>query len=76
MSRLYSNNQVKLAGEILTRPSDFTSEEFTFAQNVLTYWRTIHADPINTFQSTLRDKMNRLDYRDALIAQRLKRAVS
>ncbi|MBJ6119847.1 RelA/SpoT domain-containing protein [Pontibacter sp. BT310] len=76
MSRLYTNNEVKLAGKILTEPQKYSLDELDFAQTVLTYWRTIHASPINTFQATLRDKINRLDYYDALIAQRLKRAVS
>lgn len=76
MKRQYSNNEVKNAGKILTLPDQFSSQDFQFAQEVLTYWRTIHAGPINTFQATLRDKLDRLGYKDALIAQRLKRAVS
>ena len=76
MKRKYSNNQVKLAGQILKSPYDYLPQEIEFAQTVLTYWRTIHAYPINTFQATLRDKLIRLGYNDALVAQRLKRVVS
>jgi len=76
MKRKYSNNQIKLAGLILKSPYDYSPEEIEFAQTVLTYWRTIHAYPINTFQATLRDKLIRLGYNDALVAQRLKRVVS
>jgi len=76
MKRKYSNNQVKLAGQILKAPYDYSPPEIEFAQTVLTYWRTIHAYPINTFQATLRDKLIRLGYSDALVAQRLKRVVS
>lgn len=76
MNRKYSNSKIKLAGKILTRPFDYNKEEIEFAQNALTYWRTIHAYPINTFQATLRDKINRLKFKDAIIAQRLKRSFS
>lgn len=63
MKRQYSNNEVKNAGKILTLPDQFSSQDFQFAQDVLTYWRTIHAGPINTFQATLRDKLDRLGYK-------------
>lgn len=76
MKRKYSNNQIKLAGKILKEPHNYSPSEIEFAQTVLTYWRTIHAYPINTFQATLRDKLDRLGYKDALVAQRLKRVVS
>jgi ppGpp synthetase/RelA/SpoT-type nucleotidyltranferase len=76
MKRKYSNNEVKAAGKILTKPSEFSELELENAQNILTYWRTIHAYPINTFQATLRDKIKRLGFQDTLVAQRLKRSVS
>jgi putative GTP pyrophosphokinase len=76
MKRKYSNNEIKVAGKILTNPSEFTEVELENAQNILTYWRTIHAYPINTFQATLRDKIKRLGFQDTLVAQRLKRSVS
>lgn len=76
MSKKYSNNQIKKAGKILVYQEKYNSIDIEFAQDVLTYWRTIHAVPINTFQATLRDKINRLNFKDAIIAQRLKRAFS
>lgn len=76
MRKKYSNNEIKLAGKILADASCYTPEQLDFAQTVLTYWRTIHAYPINTFQATLRDKLNRHKFTDTLIAQRLKRTVS
>lgn len=76
MARKYSNNKVKDAGKILANPSEFSNSELETAQNILTYWRTIHSYPINTFQSTLRNKISRLNFSDALVAQRLKRNVS
>jgi len=76
MKRKYSNNQIKSAGKILKEPSNYTPSEIAFAQTVLTYWRTIHSYPINTFQATLRDKLKRLRFNGALVAQRLKRVVS
>ncbi len=76
MSRKHSNNKVKNAGEVLSYPHKFSNLEYEDAQNILTYWRTIHASTFNTFQSTLRDKLKRLGYSNYLIAQRLKRADS
>lgn len=74
--RKYSNNEIKNAGKILANPLKHSVVEYENAQNILTYWRTIHAPAINTFQSTLRDKLKRYGFKDYLIAQRLKRAVS
>lgn len=74
--RKYSNNEIKKAGKILAKPLEFSTQEYEDAQNTLTYWRTIHAPAINTFQATLRDKLKRYGFKDYLIAQRLKRAVS
>lgn len=76
MSRKYSNNAIKHSGEILSYPQKFTPDDYEKAQNVLTYWRTIHAGTFNTFQATLRDKLKRLGFTNYLIAQRLKRADS
>lgn len=74
--RKYSNNEIKEAGKILADVENHTFAEVEAAQNILTYWRTIHAYPINTFQATLRKKISKLHFSDALVAQRLKRNVS
>jgi len=76
LKRKYSNNQIKKAGKILVLPENYSEDEKSFANEVLTYWRTIHATPINTFQSTLRGKLEKLEYNNAIIAQRLKRSFS
>lgn len=44
------------------------------ATEVLNKWRACHAYPINTFQSTLRDKTG--SFAGAIVAQRLKRATT
>jgi putative GTP pyrophosphokinase len=74
--RKYSNNEIKNAGKILANPLKYNVSQYEEAQNTLTYWRTIHAPAINTFQATLRDKLKRHEFKDYLIAQRLKRVVS
>jgi len=76
MSRRYSNNQIKKAGEVLKSVLEHSDSEVEAAQGVLTYWRTIHAAPLNTFQATLRGKLKKLGFSDALVAQRTKRSES
>lgn len=76
MSRKYSSSKVKEAGKILSYPNVYSIEKYEESQNILTYWRTIHATTFNTFQATLRDKLKRLNYSNYLIAQRLKRVDS
>ncbi|VAW95239.1 RelA/SpoT domain protein [hydrothermal vent metagenome] len=70
----YSRKRVARAGNIL-KLNDSSHPEHEWALDVLTNWRSIHGYPINTFQSTLRDKLYSID-KDALVAQRLKRAPS
>ncbi len=74
--RKYSNNEIKNTGKILANQVGFTRHQYEEAQNILTYWRTIHAPAINTFQATLRDKLRRHGFENYILAQRLKRAVS
>jgi putative GTP pyrophosphokinase len=71
----YSKNQVNKAGDILSTPDSFSVFEQQWAEDVLTNWRACHGYPINTFQATLRLKLKSID-RDAIVAQRLKRAPS
>lgn len=70
----YSRTQINKAGKVLCtkNPSD---QGYEWAIEVLNNWRSSHAYPINTFQSTLRDKVRVIDG-NALVAQRLKRAPS
>lgn len=76
MTRRYSNRQINEAGEVLKSKDDYSYFQIIEAENVLTYWRTIHAYSINTFQATLRDKIKRIGISNAIVAQRLKRSVS
>jgi len=77
----YSRNQVNKAGEILRDGIKGGMEEGSLrawveARKVLSNWRSCHGYPINTFQSTLRDKLDKLGLRKAIVAQRLKRTPS
>jgi ppGpp synthetase/RelA/SpoT-type nucleotidyltranferase len=67
---------VNKAGIILSRPTEYPIETYNDATEILTYWRTIHYFPINTFQATLRSKLTHLGFHNAIVAQRMKRAVS
>lgn len=72
----YSRKEVNKAGHIIARPdTGVGAPTQLWAEEVLTNWRASHAYPINTFQSTLRDKLERIDPQ-ALVAQRLKRRPS
>jgi putative GTP pyrophosphokinase len=71
---LFSKGQVAKAGDLL-RSDDISHLDKEHAYQVLGNWRAIHTYPINTFQSTLRDKLKFIDT-NALVAQRLKRAPS
>jgi putative GTP pyrophosphokinase len=73
----YSRSQVDKAGEILSSPPQgpLTIEDADkqiWAYDVLSNWRACHNYPINTFQATLRDRLENIDD-DATVAQRLKR---
>lgn len=76
MKRKYSNEQIKKAGKILTHRENYSPVEISFAEEVLTYWRIIHDPLINTFQASLRQKLNRNYKGKGFVAQRLKRSES
>ncbi len=65
-----SKNQINKAGQILVKDNP-TKEELIWARDLADRWRACHAYPINTFNSTLRDKLR--DDSDHIVAQRLKR---
>ena len=71
---LYSKRQVDEAGNILTNTASSAYEKNS-ALEILGNYRSCHAYPINTFQATLRTRLNKLDY-DYLVSQRLKRTPS
>lgn len=73
-----SKGRIDKAGEILARsvvqingePGYMITPEFDWAWELASRWRACHAHPINTFQSTLRNKVRGTD---TIVAQRLKR---
>lgn len=67
----YSKNEINKAGECLRSPELFTTEEYSNAQDILTYFRTIHAPVLNTFQALLRTELKRKKIK-GFVAQRLK----
>ena len=71
---LYSKSKVNKAGEILIK-DDPSMSELLWAYKVVDNWRTCHGYSINTFQATLRKKLNVIN-KQALVAQRLKRMPS
>jgi len=70
----FSRTRVNRAGRTLVSPQA-TAEEQAEALVVVNNWRASHNFPLNTFQTTLRDKAHKVDA-EALIAQRLKRMSS
>jgi putative GTP pyrophosphokinase len=70
----YSRTKINAAGRILISDEASTAER-NEAFALLNHWRSCHAYPINTFQSTLRSRLKNI-YPEALVAQRLKRTPS
>lgn len=68
----YSKSAVNRAGEYLTNEHSVDHDE---AKQILDNWRACHASPLNSFQRSLRLKLNKID-NDALVSQRLKRTPS
>jgi ppGpp synthetase/RelA/SpoT-type nucleotidyltranferase len=66
----YSRSQVDKAGEILLK-----NDNDEWSNTVLTNWRACHGYPVNTFQATLRKRLEHVDNK-ALVAQRIKRTPS
>ncbi|RZI54718.1 MAG: (p)ppGpp synthetase [Pseudomonas sp.] len=79
----YTKGQINAAGRLLAKalPSNINDlkrrndKEVDLATNVLNNFRASHLYPINTFQSTLRHRLKKID-RKALVGQRLKRLPS
>lgn len=71
----FSHSEVNRAGKILLDPN-YEVSRYQWAIEVLNNWRSCHAYPINTFQATLRDKIKRINLRQTIVAQRLKRKTS
>lgn len=70
----FEKPEVNRAGKILAT-ADPDTEDWLWAYEVLANWRACHGYPINTFQALLRKRLKDVD-RNAIVAQRLKRAPS
>lgn len=77
---LYSKSQIDRAGDIIVNLNHnrVIISELRWAVDVLTYWRTVHNYPINTFKVNLRSWCKRVDTKShaVIVAQRLKRTPS
>lgn len=68
----YSKKAVNRAGDSLISTNQ---EEHGEAKKVLDNWRACHVAPLNSFQTSLRRKLSKIDV-EALVSQRLKRTPS
>jgi (p)ppGpp synthase/HD superfamily hydrolase len=71
MSPRYSRSYINRIGDVIVDDSS-TAEELESALETLSDWRALHLYPMNTFQATLRKRVNAVDP-DGIVAQRLKR---
>ncbi len=67
---VYTKNAINKAGRALAN-NKLTGEDYRQAASIVNAWRTCHAYPLNTFNTTLRHKTSA--YPGAIVAQRLKR---
>lgn len=70
----YDKNELNKAGRIL-KDANSLEEDMVKATEILNSWRAIHSYPLHIFQMTLKNVSKKCD-KDALVAQRLKRATS
>ena len=66
----HSKGALNRAGHLLTMSAP-DAAQYKTALNIVNEWRTCHAYPLNTFNSTLRHKVKK--YENSIVAQRLKR---
>ena len=71
-----SKKSVNRAGDVLIGLTPSTEDEKAMAQKIFDNWRSLHDYPINTFQATFRMKLAKLNLKNTLLAQRLKRTPS
>lgn len=70
--RKYTSKQIKKAGNVLKVNKETSSVEYGIALDVLINFRALHYAPLNTFQATLRKRLEKITSR-AIVAQRIKR---
>ena len=68
----YTKQEINRAGRVLANNKNINSEKEK-AINVLDNWRAVHGYPMHIFQMTLKKKAMKVDNKDVLISQRLKR---
>lgn len=71
----FSKNRLNIAGETLKFANTKDMDTLIEAIQILGEWRACHGYPINTFQSTLRSRLKKIDPA-AIVGQRLKRTPS
>jgi putative GTP pyrophosphokinase len=71
----HSRSEVNKAGGFLA-DLNASADDLSWAHEVLGNWRACHGYPINTFQATLRTRIEKLEIKEAIVAQRLKRTPS
>jgi putative GTP pyrophosphokinase len=71
----FSKKQITKAGEILKDKQNKTDEEILWAEDALTFWRTIHSSVITEFHNDLKSKVNEVNDQ-AIVVQRIKRSHS
>ena len=67
----YSLSKINWAGEVVASEKP-TSDDLLKAREIINNWRAAHNYPLNTFNVTLRVRVEKIDSR-AIVAQRLKR---
>jgi putative GTP pyrophosphokinase len=70
-----TKNQIKKAGKILKHKELYSAKEVKDAEDVLTYWRTLHGEVINEFHQIVQDIAKKIN-KDTFVAQRIKRSPS
>lgn len=73
--KLPTKTEIRRAGDIL-RNLNLSGEEKDTALELLSHWRALYFRPINTIQALIRKKINNLNIKSAIVAQRLKRTPS
>jgi len=71
----FSKSQINKAGDILKNKDGKSTDEITWAEDALTYWRTIHSPVISDFHDELK-KIVTLVSSSGVVVQRIKRSLS
>jgi ppGpp synthetase/RelA/SpoT-type nucleotidyltranferase len=70
---IISRNQIKKAGKILKNKEKFKLEEIEKAENILTYWRTIHGSVLDEFNEIVSNSVQKINPK-SYVASRVKRS--